>query len=312
MPYSDALVQHLNALDFLDSPMAAVLAESARLVSMKFYGASPSAFDILRVERDTVREADTFYLESPIQNLLWDSMGTFPRDIKIGDVGFPYPRGFLVFAEPIKLGIVDRQVGRWLGFGWSATDTISAAPTYHGYHGPVGPVLYVSYYHENLSQGPCLLLASTQLWPYWDGLEAWDNTSLEPLDGRDFHVAPAAMTGQHEFVMICLAWLTQRLVRIRSEEPSRAIRRDVQRRGWHITDPVVKRIILRTVESVSTTPSSKGGVDWTCQWIVRPHWRNQYYARERVNKPIWVPSYIKGPHDKPLKTSRAVVFDIAR
>ena len=33
---------------------------------------------------------------------------------------------------------------------------------------------------------------------------------------------------------------------------------------------------------------------YTKKWIVRGHWRNQYYAKERLNKPKWIDPYWKG------------------
>lgn len=43
------------------------------------------------------------------------------------------------------------------------------------------------------------------------------------------------------------------------------------------------------------------------RWLVRGHWRNQPYGPQRsFRKPVWVPSYIKGPADAPLKTVETV------
>ena len=42
-------------------------------------------------------------------------------------------------------------------------------------------------------------------------------------------------------------------------------------------------------------------VDWSCRWKVSPHRRNQWYPSTQSHKLIWIPAYIKGPEDKPLK-----------
>lgn len=42
-------------------------------------------------------------------------------------------------------------------------------------------------------------------------------------------------------------------------------------------------------------------VEWNCQWIVRGHWRDQWYPSIRRNQPIWITPYVKGPEDKPLR-----------
>lgn len=48
-------------------------------------------------------------------------------------------------------------------------------------------------------------------------------------------------------------------------------------------------------------------VDWSCQWIVRGHWRNQWYPSEGRHKQRYVPPYVKGPPDKPLRVTERVV-----
>lgn len=42
------------------------------------------------------------------------------------------------------------------------------------------------------------------------------------------------------------------------------------------------------------------GTEWNHRWIVRGHWRNQWYPSTQVHRPKYVPSYVKGPEDKPL------------
>jgi len=42
---------------------------------------------------------------------------------------------------------------------------------------------------------------------------------------------------------------------------------------------------------------------WTCQWIVRGHWRNQWHPSRKEHHPKWIAPYVKGPEDKPLRES---------
>ena len=54
-----------------------------------------------------------------------------------------------------------------------------------------------------------------------------------------------------------------------------------------------------------------GTRDWAFQWVVRGHWRHQYYRSLDTHRVIWIDPYVKGPEDKPLKPS-ATVFAVIR
>lgn len=44
-------------------------------------------------------------------------------------------------------------------------------------------------------------------------------------------------------------------------------------------------------------------VDWSCRWIVHGHFRQQPYGPGgSLRKRIWIPPYVKGPADKPLRS----------
>ena len=46
---------------------------------------------------------------------------------------------------------------------------------------------------------------------------------------------------------------------------------------------------------------TRWGVDWTHQWIVDGHWRNQPYGvGHSLRRLQWIAPFIKGPEDAPL------------
>lgn len=46
---------------------------------------------------------------------------------------------------------------------------------------------------------------------------------------------------------------------------------------------------------------------YTHQWVVRGHWRNQPYGKDRASRRLtWVPSHLKGPEGAPLITTETV------
>jgi hypothetical protein len=53
-------------------------------------------------------------------------------------------------------------------------------------------------------------------------------------------------------------------------------------------------------------------VEWQCQWLVRGHWRQQFYPSANRHVPRWIAPYIKGPFDKPMRTPNPTVFVVKR
>jgi hypothetical protein len=87
------------------------------------------------------------------------------------------------------------------------------------------------------------------------------------------------------------------------------------RRGLNLRHvPDVRRVILRaslpqqpTPKEITGPESFPGSVEWSCQWNVKGHWRNQYYPSTGEHKRIFVAEYRKGPQDKPLRDTPVVV-----
>ena len=54
--------------------------------------------------------------------------------------------------------------------------------------------------------------------------------------------------------------------------------------------------------------ASKSGTDreYHHRWMVRGHWRNQWYPKQLRNKPRWIQPYLKGPDGAPLLTGEKV------
>lgn len=63
-------------------------------------------------------------------------------------------------------------------------------------------------------------------------------------------------------------------------------------------------IDLRRARTEPFDRSGEGSADRTREyrhrWIVRGHWRNQYYSTRGDHRPIWIAPHFAGPEDKPL------------
>ena len=105
-------------------------------------------------------------------------------------------------------------------------------------------------------------------------------------------------------------FLRQKIVVSADVRLDRASRRRLGRE--HPTmEPSVRVVELRAREYAGSS-NEPVDVDWACRWIVRGHWRQQWYPSLGIHQPKWVLPYVKGPEDKPLKPSRGRMFAVVR
>jgi hypothetical protein len=93
------------------------------------------------------------------------------------------------------------------------------------------------------------------------------------------------------------AWLLmqQSLALVSEIEPDRAARRRAAR-GRYEPRPVRVIELRRPAHS----GSGDGSREFHHQWIVRGHWRQQWYPTHEVHRPVWIAPHIKGPEGAPL------------
>ncbi len=89
--------------------------------------------------------------------------------------------------------------------------------------------------------------------------------------------------------------LRQRVAELTTVMPDRAARRRLAREGKE--PPPVRVISLR---GASTHGGGDGSREYVHRWMVRGHWRRQWYRSIQQHRPVWITPYIKGPEDAPL------------
>lgn len=104
---------------------------------------------------------------------------------------------------------------------------------------------------------------------------------------------------------ILTTWLLMGQTLVRSERIAapRAARRRIER-----YDPSLNQgVRLVDLRRARTTPADRhsdafgqGTREYHHSWIVRGHWRNQYYRSRDDHRPIWIADHLAGPEDKPL------------
>lgn len=105
-----------------------------------------------------------------------------------------------------------------------------------------------------------------------------------------------------------LSFLQQRIMVPCPEGASRATRRRamVQRQA----EAEVNVIKLRSLLYREHREGARE-VEWQCQWMVRGHWRDQWYSSLSKHQPIFISPHIKGPAGKPLKNAQRM-FAVVR
>ncbi len=94
-------------------------------------------------------------------------------------------------------------------------------------------------------------------------------------------------------------WLlmAQTLADVGTVEHDRAARRRFERQGQE--PPTIRVIRLRRSQRAGG-PSGESDREYHHRWIVRGHWRQQWYPAREVHRPLWIAPHLKGPDDAPL------------
>lgn len=101
--------------------------------------------------------------------------------------------------------------------------------------------------------------------------------------------------------------LSEKLTVVSQHEANRSQRRRLEQEQAPFV-PLVQVVTLRRQEVRQKDKHDSNPVDWSYQWLVRWHWRNQYYPATDEHKWIAIDTYVKGPEDKPLKPPSARMF----
>ncbi len=121
-----------------------------------------------------------------------------------------------------------------------------------------------------------------------------------------------ATEGCARFILAGLAWLNQKVVAQTHEHIERHRGKEFARLTLRERPTSIKVVQLRRVER-APSEGEGAGREYSCQWIVGGHWRNQAYGHKMAERRLtWINPYIKGPDDKPLKVAPATVYEVSR
>lgn len=214
---------------------------------------------------DTVNEAELFFVTGPMASLAVAAAGSLP-DFRVDTHDLPSKSGFLLYEIPIThLDDADVMSGYSMdadvtGVIWNHFDDGLVALAWLGERGVVGLHYFL-------------------------------------LNGLVGALVPGSTGCRQALATLKSTWilLGQTLASVEDAHYDRAARRRIEKQGK--TPPRVRVISLRRRAGESSGDSDR---EYHHQWIVRGHWRQQWYPERQVHRPIWIAPHIKGPEGAPL------------
>ena len=77
--------------------------------------------------------------------------------------------------------------------------------------------------------------------------------------------------------------------------------------------PEMNTVILRRAFRVDEPREESGeSREWSCQWMVGGHWRNQWLPSKATWEPRYIQPYLKGDPTKPLRVKQGTVYHVKR
>lgn len=318
-----ALEAQLGLIKYWHSERGRVDAHGIVASMMLSSGAAPSSTDFIAGALHALGQAETYFVGNEICNLLQDSLSTLPDNVAMGGVPLPSSIGFAYFQSPL---IGERRVravawGRGgdlkpgLERGGRGGRTARAEQTFVSLEDLDMSFIFFEFYADGETAGaPSLQLMSTLEWPLIDSAE-----DFSPRQGSITYEKDAGfefMLKMRRFIVSLFCFVDQTISVTEQQTAPRHLRKRIAREFGGTGSPIINTIQLRRREyRRSPSEGMAKGIDWSCRWIVRAHWRNQYYASkfgEPTHRPKLIPSCVKGPDSKPLKSKTINLFAVVR
>lgn len=315
MSYAQAIEQQMDMLRFLQGAHAFEdMYLSARVPDDSKEEELVEGF--VKAAFTAITQAEPFYWDTTTCDLIQQTAPSMP-DMTLRPEDMIVPFGFAWFSRPLTLPPFDlvHMEGKpvlisndlpMLGFAWAVingTGVFFMPFTPHPARAAGGPAQFV-------------------MWRFSDGFDALLSNVRETanMDANSFlgderlrDIAAHRRMEQMRYVAACITFMNQRILVRHGERPPRATRKRLEREGW-THEQLIQVVTLRR-SSEQEQPRERSGepVEWSCQWVVRGHWRQQAcgegYSERR---PVFVLPYVKGDPDKPLKAPAERVFAVVR
>ena len=259
-------------------------------------------------EMNRLESADLYFVSSPMVQLARVAAEAMP-ELTVMPEDLPSEHGFIFFQEPIgtvdygeEMGLTQRSP--IVGASWGIWHDAPAQWPHGG--------IWVTWYADRdaMVRASGMTASQERLVRGRRSRLIQDNGSQipfypEPLpvstsDGvQSYREAIEDGRSLLEWVGILkTVWVLmgQTVASVEAAKYDRAARRRIQQKGKE--PPPVRVISLR--RPVGASAEGESDREYHHQWIVKGHWRQQYYPSRGVHRPVWIAPHIKGPEGAPM------------
>ncbi|MFF8574029.1 hypothetical protein ACQPXT_01425 [Streptomyces sp. CA-100214] len=200
-------------------------------------------------------------------------------DMDVHDL--PTPTGVLIFEQPPQLlqgPDLDGEPVRIHGATWAAGDDGEGGYVW------ITPIAEQAGHSHLMLGGPVLI--------------PFAMADYLASVGRVGHLTREKNLFDYLITTLRAVWLLmQQPVTEETElQPDRAVRKRLRRVG---REPASVRLITLRRPKCGNGQGD-GDREYHHQWIVRGHWRQQWYPARQVHRPVWIAPHVKGPEGAPL------------
>lgn len=287
------------------------MVERERIARIRPLSATESARLLLSEEQRRLASAALYYVSADMTHLAVAASRSLPPfNIEPEDV--PAPAGFMVFETPVYHYDADGPDTTKLlrvptvAISWGPTEIDQRHPDalWITMWKPAGEALLDAVDRLNGT----VTTADQRSW-FTRGFTPlqWESEAIWPFGSENAVFGSAtAMGGSLDGLRA--AWLLMqqpKIVDINDVERPRAERKRDGRQGLN-TSPVRVMSLRRALPDRDTQAPEDGTRDYSCRWLVSGHWRQHWYPKRQVHRPVWIAPHVKGPQDKPLRTTQTV------
>lgn len=275
---------------------------------------SPTGAERLAFERELLEKAELFHVNRHMSELAMTAARTLPR-FTLEEFDMPADAGLIFFEEPLRpmsnefswdfpvVACSWITVRDWQK--WAAAVPPEETDHRWAWYQNCGSMIWMTWYVDTAGWEAAAL--ATHGTPSRDQLiitraERSSGLPIMAIANAAWFVGADNLGDAFHPIMnmygatLRSAWLLmkQTLASITEVEPDRAARRRLSRLGRAVS--LVRVVTLRRIAH----GDGDGDRIWHHQWIVRGHWRKQWFPSVRVHRPVWVAPYLKGPDGAPL------------
>ena len=242
---------------------------------------------------DTLNTAEPFYVSADLCLMIEAAAEALPS-FELARQDIPVPSGWAYLAVPL---IIDNY------FEFETYSKLELQATFHAMQWTDildeksgGHFLRMVFYTV---LGDQLLPTAFDIWNY---NQDWSD------DQHSGVVSFPELTQLRKFFGAFLRIVNEKIVKQASTRPSRSLRRAEERKGSE-EPPNIRIVELRRIEYVRRDDPEDG--NWyTHRFVVRGHWRHQWYPSEGIHKWKWIGAFVKGPEGTPItEATRLFVVD---